>query len=163
VFFGFRLVKNPSTGFNYEPNLSLPDPDSESSGGSGSAPGDRQPPRIPDIVWRIVRTQAGEWVKKLYKFECQVCGECLETRAGRYAHGAHIQPLGRPFNGPDIKENILCLCPNHHALFDNGGFGIAEDFGLIGLRGSLRSDPSHELNPAYFEWHRTNILPMATG
>ena len=43
------------------------------------------------------------------------------------AIGAHIKDLGRPHNGPDTEENVLCLCPNHHALFDRYGFYIDPD------------------------------------
>lgn len=63
-------------------------------------------------------------VKKRHDYRRQVCGVRLEAQAGPYAEGAHIQALGSPHNGPDVEENILCLCPNLHVLFDNGGFGI---------------------------------------
>lgn len=42
----------------------------------------------------------------------------LETAARPYAEAAHIMPLGIPHNGPDKLENLLCLCPNCHVLFD---------------------------------------------
>ncbi|MBT6251913.1 MAG: hypothetical protein HOI84_01280, partial [Flavobacteriaceae bacterium] len=44
--------------------------------------------------------------------------------SGPIAIGAHIKPLGRPHSGPDVKENLLCLCPNHHDQFDALAFSI---------------------------------------
>ncbi|MCX5892441.1 MAG: HNH endonuclease, partial [Deltaproteobacteria bacterium] len=32
----------------------------------------------------------------------------------------HIKPLGSPHDGPDVRENILCVCPNHHVMLDYG-------------------------------------------
>jgi putative restriction endonuclease len=70
-------------------------------------------PRIRTSVLRIVRdTRQSRWVKEQYDYCCQVCGIRLEGSAGPYAEAAHIMPLGIPHNGPDIPENILCLCPN---------------------------------------------------
>jgi len=31
-----------------------------------------------------------------------------------------MEPLGTPHNGPDVYENIVCVCPNHHVLLDYG-------------------------------------------
>jgi predicted restriction endonuclease len=42
-----------------------------------------------------------------------VCGETIPLADGlRYAEAHHIQPFGAPHNGPDISENVICLCPN---------------------------------------------------
>ena len=91
---------------------------------------------------RIVRdTKQARLIKELYDFRCQMCGTRLEGLAGPYAEAAHIRPLGRPHNGPDTAENILCLCPNHHVLFEHGGLTVGEDLSLIGLGASLRSAP----------------------
>ena len=54
-------------------------------------------------------------------------------------------PLGRPHNGPDTFDNLLCLCPNHHFLFDVGAFGIGDDLSLIGMNGALAVNPKHQL------------------
>jgi putative restriction endonuclease len=54
---------------------------------------------------------------------------------------AHIRPLGAPHNGPDVKENIIiCLCPNHHVLFDSGAITLADDLLVIGVDGRGKSD-----------------------
>ena len=44
-------------------------------------------------------------------------GRTRWTLRGGSAHKA----ARRPHNGPDTSDNMLCLCPNHHVLFDHGG------------------------------------------
>lgn len=97
--------------------------------------------RVQATVQRIVRDTkiAKQRVKQLNNYQCQVCGIALQTSAGLYAEAAHIKPLGQPHNGPDVESNILCLCPNHHVMFDNGGFTIADDLSLIGIDGKLKT------------------------
>jgi putative restriction endonuclease len=51
-------------------------------------------------------------------------------------------------------ENILCLCPNHHVLFDNGAFGVNDDLTLIGLRGRLVVHKRHPLGLHHLAHHR---------
>lgn len=119
----------------------------------------QQPARRPVLVQRIVRdTAAARALKAMYDHRCQICGERLETAAGPYAEAAHIRPLGAPHHGPDTADNLLCLCPNHHVLFDFGAFGIGEDRQLLGLPGHLHVHPQHHLDPAHLEYHRTRYL-----
>ena len=81
---------------------------------------DGMPARVKQTVHRIVRdTAMSRKIKRQYEFRCQVCGERLEIEPGKfYAEAHHLQPLGGEHKGSDVPENILCLCPNHHALFD---------------------------------------------
>ncbi len=95
-----------------------------------------------------------ERVKRLHDYRCQVCGEQLDTPGGLYAEAAHIRPLGRPHDGPDVPENILCLCPNHHVLFDQFGIAIRDDLELIGLPGKLRTHSRHRIDEAHVRYHR---------
>lgn len=112
-------------------------------------------PRRDERIQRIVRSTAvAERVKRLHKYRCQVCGEQLGTPGGPYAEAAHIRPLGRPHNGPDIAENVLCLCPNHHVLFDQFGIAIQDDFELIGFPGKLRTHPRHRIDVAHLRYHQ---------
>jgi putative restriction endonuclease len=111
--------------------------------------------RTPITTLRIIRnTAVTTRVKNLHNYQCQVCGVRLETPAGPYAEGAHIRPLGSPHNGPDVETNCLCLCPNHHALFDLGAISIAGDGSLIGLSGSLRTLPHHAIDGRFLAYHR---------
>jgi putative restriction endonuclease len=115
-----------------------------------------EPVRRLTTIQRVVRSTAVvQTVKELHDFRCQVCGEQLRTPNGTYAEGAHIRPLGRPHNGPDVTENVLCLCPNHHVLFDLGAFAIADDLTLIDHPGKLRTAPNHTINVQHLQYHRS--------
>ena len=106
-------------------------------------------------VLRLVRdTAQGRRIKALYDHSCQVCGTRLEGLAGPYAEAAHIRQLGAPHNGPDTPDNILCLCPNHHVLFDHGGVAVAEDLSLLGAEGQLTVHPEHKLDKEHLRYHR---------
>ena len=112
-------------------------------------------PRRDERVQRIVRSTAvAEHVKRLHKYRCQICGERPDTPGGPYAEAAHIRPLGRPHDGPDVPENVLCLCPNHHVLFDQFGIAIRDDFELIGFPGKLRTHPRHRIEVEHLRYHR---------
>lgn len=107
------------------------------------------------LVSRIIRnTKVSQSIKDVYKNKCQVCGIELTTSNGPYSEGAHIIPLGKPYNGPDVKSNILCLCPNHHVLFDGFAFSIAEDGKLIGIEGNLHISKKHKLSEESLAWHK---------
>jgi putative restriction endonuclease len=110
-------------------------------------------------VSRIVRdTAQSRKIKALYDYRCQMCGIRLECPAGPYAEAAHIRPLGTPHDGPDTADNILCLCPNHHVLFDNGAVSVAEDLSLIGDSGSLTVRRDHRINEDHLAYHREHFL-----
>lgn len=117
------------------------------------------PTRKTSLVQRIVRdTKQAKELKKHYDFTCQVCGEQINTAAGPYAEAAHIRPLGAPHNGPDIPENIICLCPNHHVMFDLGAFAIDDDYKLIGIDGKLNVSAKHALDIDHIRYHRTHYF-----
>ena len=116
-------------------------------------------PRTLQTVQRVVRdTELSRFVKELYNYTCQVCAVPLKTNAGLYAEAAHIQPLGNPHDGPDVLGNLLCLCPNHHAQLDLGGYSISDDLQLLGLNGSLHVNRrKHHLQPAHIRYHRDHF------
>lgn len=126
--------------------------------GGNQAPGRRQVTTV-----RTVRdTKVARQIKELYNFECQICGFTIETPSGRYAEAAHIQPLGRPHNGPDVPGNVLSLCPNHHVMLDRGTIGLSNGLGLIGpaasASGSIALHRTHVLDTLCIEYHRSSIL-----
>ena len=138
----YRLIK-------YDIQPSLPQKPLPISQGSNT------PSRSTTIVQRIVRdTRLGRQVKELYGHKCQVCGVVLDCTGGVYAEAAHIRPLGRPHNGPDIPENILCLCPNHHILFDRGGFVIEDNCAVSPGGEYLAVRPEHNLSTEHLRYHR---------
>lgn len=107
-------------------------------------------------ILRIIRdSKISNEIKKLYNYECQVCKITILTKSGRYAEGAHIRPLGSPHEGDDNSNNLICLCPNHHVMFDKGSFSIQKDLKLIGCEsGFLFIHPKHNINVLNLEYHR---------
>ena len=141
----FRLLKIKETSSYQVPikiNKSLPE-------------GNETPQVKEGITYRRIRdTKLSKEIKRLYDYYCQVCGTRIETEGGYYAEAAHIKALGKPHNGPDTPDNIICLCPNHHVMFDKNVFSIAEDFSLVGIKGYLDVKSEHKLNREFLSYHR---------
>ncbi len=105
---------------NALPNTSLID--------SEPPTGQDSPDRKEVTILKLEReSKVRNWVKQIHADRCQFCGITLITRTGTFSEGAHIQGLGGPHYGSDVQENMLCLCPNCHALFDRGALFIASD------------------------------------
>lgn len=113
-------------------------------------------PRKEQTILRIIRdTKIARDVKQMYDFKCQVCQFTIQSKNCSYAEGAHIRPLGKPHNGDDVKENILCLCPNHHVMFDRGLFSITDEYQLIGaIEGQLLVIAGHKISRKSLKYHR---------
>ena len=117
---------------------------------------DIEPPeparRIREESYRIVRdTALTRLLKQLHQNRCQICGLSLQLSGDRrYSEAHHERPLGGRHRGPDIADNILVLCPNHHAILDYGGMtlDLAE----------LREEPTHHVAPEYIDYHNTMIV-----
>lgn len=116
----------------------------------------REKKRVKGTVLRIVRdTKIAHDVKALYKHKCQVCDIAIPTKNGFYSEGAHIKPLGKPHNGDDSLANLICLCPNHHVMFDKGAFAVKDNFELIGAEtGKLTVLNNHKLDLDNIRYHR---------
>lgn len=110
---------------------------------------------------RLRDSALAQQVKALHDFTCQFCGTRLQTPAGPYAEAAHIRPLGSPHHGPDELENLLCLCPNCHVLFDLGGVSVDEDGSLLGSYGRLRKHRQHPIAPQQLAYHREHVFVPA--
>lgn len=133
-----------------------------SSGAVGETPGQYHAVARREVTeQRAVRdTPQARRIKGLHGHRCQMCGARIETPAGPYAEAAHITPLGAPHHGTDTPENILCLCPNHHVLFDHGGVTVADDLSLVGEPGRLRTHPAHPIALEHLRSHRERHLPL---
>lgn len=105
---------------------------------------------------KIVRDhKLASTVKMLYNHQCQICGEALKVKGGFYAEAAHIKALGHPHNGDDSLTNLLCLCPNHHVMFDRGTIQIEEDLSIKGANfKKLYLHPNHNISLQNFAYHR---------
>lgn len=124
-------------------------------------PGKTDPGTKTVISQRVVRdTKITAAVRTMYADACQICGTKVETKAGTYSEGAHIRPLGRPHHGPDTMNNILCLCPNHHAAFDKGGIYVEDNLTTHTASGqslgNLNVHPEHDLDLNNIRYHRTH-------
>jgi len=93
-----------------------------------------QPERVLQETYRVLRdTGLSRMVKESHQYRCQICGQTLKLSDGKpYAEAHHIIPLGKPYNGPDVRSNILCVCPNDHVLLDYGAIKLKED-SLVGI------------------------------
>ncbi len=118
--------------------------------------GSNNPKRVSSTVQRVIRdSKLGRQLKKLYDYKCQVCELQINTEAGYYAEAAHIKPVGAPHSGPDLLENLLCLCPNHHLMFDKGVFCLDDRFNLIGIDGKLHLNSKHNISKEFVSYHRS--------
>ncbi|MYW05216.1 HNH endonuclease [Streptomyces sp. SID3343] len=132
---------------------------------AGVAPPAVQPvTRREILLWQLIRDVGlARKVKALHNNECQVCGLRLEISSGPSSQAAHIRGLGRPDHGPDELSNLLCLCPNHHVLFD--GLAIYVDaHGMVRQTKNgqavekLRRNPGHDIDEGHLEHHRRRCL-----
>jgi len=85
-----------------------------------------QPERTLQETYRILRdTKLAREVKLTNNYRCQICNNTIQLSDSlSYAEAHHVKPLGSPHNGPDIRENIVCVCPNHHVLLDYGAIKL---------------------------------------
>jgi putative restriction endonuclease len=138
----YRLVKLPSV------------PIAAASVSEGSATRVAVPRRETTMLRLVRDTAQARRIKALYHHRCQMCGTRLEELAGPYAEAAHVRFLGAPHHGPDTPDNLLCLCPNHHVLFDHGGVAIGEGLSLIGEEGRLEVHPEHGIGEEHLRYRR---------
>lgn len=78
-------------------------------------------------VKQMVRAEAfRQGICEIYN-RCAICGEEFESPEGTPdLEAAHILPKSE--NGPDVLQNGLALCSQHHWAFDNGWFEIGENY-----------------------------------
>lgn len=110
------------------------------------------PPRILSTTNRIIRdTALAQRVKSLYHHRCQFCNFTIDLGNGqKYAEAHHVRPLGAGHLGPDIIENILCVCPNHHAALDLGAIRVS--------MGDLRFVDGHSIHADFIDYHNNVIF-----
>jgi len=126
-----------------------------------------EPTKRSDIqISRIIRdTGLSRDLKEEYDNRCQICGDYIQLVDRKYSEVHHIKPLGKPHDGPDKKENIIVLCPNHHAAFDLGGIALNPDNLNItcldekdALHGKKIFRKLHDLGKEYLQYHRDKLF-----
>jgi putative restriction endonuclease len=128
---------------------------------------EKDPAYATTTVTRRIRDSAlVREVKAIYEDACQLCGLTLVGVEGRrYSEGAHVRPLGKPHLGADKLDNILCLCPNHHAQLDLGGLLIDDDMSVSQLKsgslGVLTFKNHHALSVDNATYHRKHWTALA--
>ena len=79
-----------------------------------------------------------------------------------YSEVHHLKPLGE--HGFDNEDNMLVLCPNHHALFDYLSIGIdpSDQITIIDLQanvlGKLTMIHGHTLGESNVDYHRQRMI-----
>ena len=127
----YKLFQDLSVRIEFDPMLA--DEEKVPTVNEPSFPDYTQPPRVLTMISRIIRdTALGRSIKKKNKWRCNICGVKISLPNGEYYIEAHhLHPLGGDFNGPDTEQNIIILCPTHHAEFDYGSIAISLETGLI--------------------------------
>ncbi len=111
--------------------------------------------RVETTTLRLVRdTALSKSVKIAHQYRCQVCDTQLAVPSGFYAEAAHVQPLGTGHDGPDVEGNVLCLCPNHHVLFDRGSIWIDDDLKVQPAGTPLLRQNVCPVSHEYISYHR---------
>jgi hypothetical protein len=117
--------------------------------------GNREITRILSETYRIIRdTQISRWVKGVHEHRCQICGDTIKLNNGQfYAEAHHIKPVGEHHEGPDVVENVICVCPKHHVLLD---------YGVVSLnKPELHTVPLHDIRDEYVEYYNAEIFAKA--
>ncbi|RYF26669.1 MAG: HNH endonuclease [Flavobacteriales bacterium] len=124
-----------------------------------------QTKRVKTEIFRVLRdTKISKALKELYNHNCQICGERIESGSFIYSEAHHIRPLGEPHNGPDSFDNLIILCPNHHAEFDYGIIGIEENLTIVhkNIENKFASKlitqiKEHKINSIFLRYHMKEI------
>jgi HNH endonuclease len=123
--------------------------------------------RLQEAQAQIRNAQHVRELKALYRNACIFCGKQMVIGVDpskHYSEAAHIKPVGHPHNGPDRKDNMLILCPEHHLQFDRGLLRIDRRMGgALIIVSKIPGDPlnektlllrrPHSLNGDYVLWH----------
>lgn len=120
------------------------------------------PQRVKAQVTRIIRdTTKSFQLKVKYNFACQICGYQLKVNSIYYSEVHHIWPLGE--GGLDNFDNMIVLCPNHHAEFDLCAIAIDPKDGMTiidsnhNVRGKATFLRVHKLSASNLKYHYKKI------
>ncbi len=119
-------------------------------------------------VRRLVRDSTfGKLVRQESGGRCAACAADTDYEGLGILQAAHIRPVEE--RGPDELGNALALCPNHHALFDEGFWTVDHKDGRKivlqptlppeikqTFRGALRCN--WRLDPKELKWHGDNVF-----
>lgn len=114
--------------------------------------GVQEPSREKQEIYRILRdTNLTKALKNLHRNKCQICGLSIEiSKEKYYSEAHHIKPLGTPHFGPDIPENIIVLCPNHHVMLDYGAIELCLS--------DINVQSKHKIGIEFIQYHNENVF-----
>ena len=123
------------------------------------------PKKINYETVRVIRdTVRTKKLKIRYDNKCQVCKYKI---AENYSDVHHIWPIGdKPIGGNDDYDNMLVLCPNHHAMFDLAliQFDELEKWNLVHVNGDkigkLYLKKDHYINPKNIEHNNSRVRKL---
>jgi hypothetical protein len=107
---------------------------------------DDVPPRVRTEITRVIRdTALCRKIKRLYDYRCQRCGKRVELTDGEfYAEAHHLRPLAKKHGGRDVEENIICVCPTCHVLFD---------YSVVPIKPGTLKEQRHPLSKDSIAYH----------
>jgi hypothetical protein len=106
--------------------------------------------RLADVVVRDSRFR--QTVVRAYDGLCAMCGLNLGI-----VEGAHIYPASAP-QSPDIVNNGLALCPNHHAAFDRNKIAVDPNTMRVQLSPDLHASRHRSPMSQFFVEHTVDVL-----
>jgi hypothetical protein len=113
---------------------------------------------------RVIRdTKMSQALKRLYRNKCQLCDTTIKLSSRNYSETHHLQPLGKTHQGPDVQENMLVVCPNHHVQLDYGAIAIEPNsLEIIDSNGNklgkLTVSKKHKLEKRYLIYHLNHVF-----
>jgi len=118
----------------------------------------KEPKRVKSITLRRVRdTKKSIELKKIYDNKCQICNYSFPNYIeSGYSEVHHVWPMAD--NGDDDFDNMLVLCPNHHAEFDYGVMQFSQNVQKIEdvkgkITGKISFKKGHSLDKKNIEFH----------
>jgi hypothetical protein len=113
--------------------------------------GNFEPERVSTQIYRVIRdTKLCRDIKNLYNHKCQICDlTIILPSGGNYAEAHHLIPLGSPHKGADKPENIIVVCPNHHAMLDYGAIHLDPT--------AIADSTKHKISADSIEYHNTVV------
>jgi hypothetical protein len=122
--------------------------------------------RLQEIQAQIRNMRHVRELKSLYAHTCIFCLKQVIVGVDpttHYSEAAHIKPVGLPHNGPDVKSNMIILCPEHHLQFDRGILRIRKKTSGFYITSKISGDDlnnrliilrsPHVIGDEYVRWH----------
>ena len=111
----------------------------------------------------VTKRELRDLVLNIHNYKCQFCNnknEYINSNLERvhYAEGAHIKAKNPTIGGEDKLDNLLCLCPTCHKLFDLGAYWMDDELTIRdidnGIVYQLNEKEEHNINLENVKFHR---------